>query len=346
MNQQSFVRMTGLAPVGAQLSRDNAARFQRSSLRAALWQIVNSFLPYALLWFAMVWALSVSYWLMLPLAILAAGFLARIFIIFHDCGHASFFRSRRANNVTGMVAGLLHLTPYRYWRWQHALHHGTAGDLDRRGDGDIWTMTVGEYLESSWRVRFAYRFVRNPVVLLVVAPLFVFVVHLRFSCSATPARERHSVWRTNAALLGVTLLMSAIIGFKAFALIQLTVTAFAGSLGLWLFYVQHQFKGAYWVRSRDWNFDAASLEGSSFYKLPKILQWFTGNIGFHHIHHLNPRIPNYRLARCHAADPYSRTIEPLTLRSSLKCLTFRLWDEQQKAFVGFRHLRLQAPPNS
>jgi acyl-lipid omega-6 desaturase (Delta-12 desaturase) len=207
-------------------------------------------------------------------------------------------------------------------------------------------MTVGEYLESSWRVRFAYRFVRNPVVLLVVAPLFVFVVHLRFSCSATPARERHSVWRTNAALLGVTLLMSAIIGFKAFALIQLTVTAFAGSLGLWLFYVQHQFKGAYWVRSRDWNFDAASLEGSSFYKLPKILQWFTGNIGFHHIHHLNPRIPNYRLARCHAADPYSRTIEPLTLRSSLKCLTFRLWDEQQKAFVGFRHLRLQAPPNS
>jgi acyl-lipid omega-6 desaturase (Delta-12 desaturase) len=321
--------------VGAALSRDNAARFQIPSLRAALWQLANTFLPYFLLWFAMVRALAISYWLVLPLAVLAAGFLTRIFIIFHDCGHASFFQSRRANNVTGVVAGLLNLTPYRHWRWQHALHHGTAGDLDRRGTGDMWTLTVHEYLASSRRVRFAYRLVRNPIVLFVVAPLYTFVIHHRFASSAAPARERNSVWKTNAALLGVTVLMSMVIGFRAFVLIELTISAIAGAVGLWLFYVQHQFDGAYWARSAAWNFDAAALEGSSFYKLPRILQWFTGNIGFHHIHHLNPRIPNYKLERCHEADPYYRTIKPLTLLSSLRSLTFRLWDERLQAYVGF-----------
>jgi acyl-lipid omega-6 desaturase (Delta-12 desaturase) len=326
-------------PFRAELSRDNAARFQRPSLSAAIWQITNSFLPYTLLWFAMVRALSVSFWLFLPLAILAAGFLTRIFIIFHDCGHASFFKSRRANNFTGVVAGLLNLTPYRHWRWQHALHHGTAGDLDRRGTGDMWTLTVREYLESSWSVRIAYRLVRNPLVLFFVAPLYAFVVHHRFPSSTAPARERHSVWKTNAGLLGLCVLMSMVIGFKAFVTIQLTISAFAGALGLWLFYVQHQFAGAYWVRTEEWNFDAAAFEGSSFYKLPKILQWFTGNIGFHHIHHLNPRIPNYKLERCHRADPYCGNIKPLTLLSSLKSLTFRLWDEQLQAFVGFTHLK-------
>jgi omega-6 fatty acid desaturase (delta-12 desaturase) len=317
-------------------SRDNAARFQLSSRRAALWQIANTFLPYFLLWFAMVRAISVSFWLVIPLAILAAGFLTRIFIIFHDCGHASFFRSRRANHFTGVVAGILNLTPYQHWRWQHALHHGTAGNLDRRGTGDMWTLTVQEYLASTWQVRLAYRLVRNPVALFVVAPLYTFVVHHRFASSAAPARERYSVWKTNAALLAAAALMSMIIGFKAFVLIQLTVSAIAGAGGLWLFYVQHQFQSAYWVRSAAWNFDAAALEGSSFYKLPKILQWFTGNIGFHHIHHLNPRIPNYKLERCHDADPYYRTIKPLTFIASLRSLTFRLWDEQLQAYVGFR----------
>jgi len=270
------------------------------------------------------------------LAILAAGFLARIFIIFHDCGHASFFKSKGANNVTGVVTGLLNLTPYRHWRWQHALHHGTAGDLDRRGSGDIWTLTVQEYLQSTrWR-RFAYRLARNPIVLFVIAPLYVFVVHHRFAVSAAPRRERQSVHRTNWALLGLTLVMSAAIGLRAFLLIQLTVSAFAGALGLWLFYVQHQFEGAYWVRSEQWNYTAAALQGSSFYKLPRILQWFTGNIGFHHIHHLSPRIPNYHLQRCHEADPFFKTIKPVTLLQSFKALKFRLWDEQHKVFVGFR----------
>jgi acyl-lipid omega-6 desaturase (Delta-12 desaturase) len=326
--------------IAPDLSKENVARFQAASLWRARWQVINSFVPYAVLWYAMDRALVLSYWLMLPIAILAAGFLARIFIIFHDCGHSSFFKSKRANNATGTIAGLLNLTPYLHWRWQHALHHGTAGDLDRRGSGDIWTLTVQEYLQSTrWR-RFAYRLARNPIVLFVIAPLFVFVVHHRFAVSSAPKRERQSVRRTNWALLGITLVMSAVIGLKALLLIQLTVSAVAGALGLWLFYVQHQFEGAYWARSDDWSYTAAALQGSSFYKLPRILQWFTGNIGFHHIHHLSPRIPNYHLQQCHEADPFFQTIKPVTLLGSLKCLSFRLWDEQRNAFVGFRHLRL------
>jgi omega-6 fatty acid desaturase (delta-12 desaturase) len=327
-------------PAAQEISKDNVTRFQTPSLRKARWQIVNSFVPYALLWVAMVYAVAISYWLMLPLAVLAAGFLARIFIIFHDCGHASFFKSKRANNVTGAIAGLLNLTPYRYWRWQHALHHGTAGDLDRRGSGDIWTLTVQEYIQSTrWR-RFAYRLARNPIVLFVIAPLYVFVVHHRFAAATAPRRERQSVRRTNWALLAIMLVMSALIGVKAFLLIQLTVSAFAGAAGLWLFYVQHQFEGSYWARSEDWDYTAAAIRGSSFYKLPRVLQWFTGNIGFHHIHHLSPRIPNYHLERCHDADPFFKTIKPVTLLASIKTLGFRLWDEQRNAFVGFPDVAL------
>jgi len=324
----------------AEVSKENVTRCQSASLGKARWQVINSFVPYVLLWVAMVYALAVSYWLMLPLAILAAGFLARIFIIFHDCGHGSFFKSKRANHVVGAIAGVMNLTPFRHWRWQHALHHGTAGDLDRRGSGDIWTLTVQEYLQSTrWR-RFAYRLARNPIVLFVIAPLYVFVVHHRFAVSGAPERERQSVRHTNWVLLAVTLVLSAAFGLKAFLLIELTVSAIAGAAGLWLFYVQHQFEGAYWARSEEWSYTTAALKGSSFYKLPRVLQWFTGNIGFHHIHHLNPRIPNYHLQRCHDADPFFKTIKPVTLLASLKTLTFRLWDEQRNAFVGFRDLRL------
>jgi acyl-lipid omega-6 desaturase (Delta-12 desaturase) len=327
-----------LSPVNAvsgELSKANVARFQVASSRKAQWQIFNSFAPYVVLWIAMVFALHVSYWLMLPFAILAAGFLARIFIIFHDCGHASFFKSKRANNVLGVLAGLLNLTPYRHWRWQHGLHHGTAGDLDRRGSGDIWTLTVQEYIQSTRGRRLAYRLARNPIVLFVIAPLYVFAVHHRFAVADAPKRERLSVRHTNWALLGITVAMSALIGLKDFLLIQLTVSAFAGAAGLWLFYVQHQFEGAYWARTGDWDYTAAALKGSSFYKLPKVLQWFTGNIGFHHIHHLSPRIPNYYLERCHDADPFFDAIKPVTLWASLKTLRFRLWDEQKNSFVGF-----------
>jgi acyl-lipid omega-6 desaturase (Delta-12 desaturase) len=313
-----------------------ATAFQKSSAAKARWQLVNSFVPYLALWYAMIRALSISYWLMLPLAILAAGFLARIFIIFHDCGHSSFFGSRRANNVTGAVAGFLNLTPYRHWRWQHALHHGSSGNLDKRGSGDIWTLTVSEYRAASFSKRLAYRLARNPLLLFVIAPLYVFVIHHRFSSSAAPQRERLSVRRTNVALIAATVAMSGLIGLKPFLQIQLTVSAVAGALGVWLFYVQHQFEGAYWARSTDWDYTRAALQGSSFCKLPRVLQWFTGNIGYHHVHHMSPRIPNYFLQKCHESQPRFREIRPVTLLTSLKSLTFRLWDEQSKMYVGYR----------
>ena len=325
------------------------AKYQKPSTGRALWQMVNTLGPYALLWYLMYRSLAVSYWLTLPLAILAGVFLVRVFIIHHDCGHGSFFKSRRANDVVGFITGLLTFTPYYHWRWEHAMHHATAGDLDRRGTGDVWTLTVQEYLESSRWKRFAYRLARNPIVLFVIAPLFLFLVRHRFPSAGANERERHSVYWLNLAILGMAAGLSWIFGLKAYLLIQLTGMAVAGSVGVWLFYVQHQFDGVYWARRDEWDYTAAALQGSSFYKLPRILQWFSGNIGYHHIHHLSSRIPNYNLERCHRAHPLFQSVKPVTLFSSFKSLTFRLWDEQRRKLVGYRHLRevrkQQRPPD-
>ncbi len=239
------------------------------------------------------------------LAILAGGFLVRIFIIFHDCGHGSFFQSRRANDILGFVTGVLTFTPYYHWRWQHALHHASSGDLDRRGMGDVWTLTLREYLEASRWKRFAYRVARNPLVLFTLGPLFLLMVH-RFCSPNAGRRERNSVHLTNLALLAVAIGLSLLFGVKAYLLLQLGVLLAAGIAGVWLFYVQHQFEGVYWERSQEWDYATAALQGSSFYKLPKVLQWFSGNIGFHHIHHLSPRIPNYHLEKCTTPSRYSR----------------------------------------
>jgi omega-6 fatty acid desaturase (delta-12 desaturase) len=313
-------------------------RYQRPSTGRALWQIVNTFGPYGLIWYGMYWSLAVSWWLTIPLAVLAAAFLVRIFIIFHDCGHGSYFKSRRANNIVGFIAGLMTFTPYYHWRWEHAIHHGTAGQLDKRGTGDVWTMTVQEYLEASRWKRFAYRLARNPFVLFVLAPLVMFVVLQRIPSPQASARERESVWWMNLAILCLIIGLSWIFGVVPYLLIQLTVTMIAGAAGVWLFYVQHQFEDAYWERGDNWDYAAAALKGSSFYKLPGILQWFSGNIGFHHIHHLSPRIPNYNLQRCHEADPLFQQVKPLTLFSSMKSLAFRLWDERAKKLVGYRRM--------
>jgi omega-6 fatty acid desaturase (delta-12 desaturase) len=315
------------------------ARYQKPSLRRSVWQILNTFIPYAALWYLMYLSLAVSWWLTLPLGVLAGAFLIRVFIIFHDCGHGSFFKSALANHIVGAVAGVLTFTPFYHWRWEHAIHHASAGHLDRRGTGDIWTLTVREYLEASRWKRFAYRLARNPFVLFVLAPLFLFLVMQRVPSLKAPARERYSVYWTNLAvgLLAVGLIW--VFGWKAYVIIQLTVLMTAASVGLWLFYVQHQFEGVYWERGEDWDFIQAALKGSSFYKLPRVLQWFSGNIGFHHIHHLSPRIPNYQLEECHRAEPLFQTVKPVTLLSSLKSFTFRLWDEQQHRLVGYRHLR-------
>lgn len=315
------------------------ARYQKPSVGRGLWQVVNTLIPYAALWFLMYLSATVSWWLTVPLAILAGAFLVRVFIIFHDCGHGSFFKSQKVNHILGAVTGLLTFTPYFHWRWEHSVHHSSAGDLDRRGTGDVWTLTVQEYLESSRWKRFAYRLARNPVVLFVIAPLFLFLIKYRFIAAKAGARERRSVYWTNLAVVAMIVGLSCIFGFKAYLLIQLIVLAVAGSVGVWLFYVQHQFDGVYWERGDQWDYTTAALQGSSFYKLPKILQWFSGNIGFHHIHHLSPRIPNYNLERCHKAEPFFQSVKAVTLFSSFKSFTFRLWDEQRRKLVGYRHLK-------
>lgn len=315
------------------------AKYQEPSIWRSTWQIMNSLVPYAVLWYLIYLSLSVSYWLTVPLVLLAGGFLVRIFIIFHDCGHGSFFKSRKANDFWGIITGVLTLTPYYLWRWEHAVHHASSGDLDRRGRGDVWTLTVREYLEASRWKRFAYRLARNPIILFVLAPMYLFLIHQRFPTRGTAARERRSVHWTNLAILGMAMGMCMVFGWKEYVIIQLAVVMIAGSAGVWLFYVQHQFEGVYWERREDWDYTAAALQGSSFYKLPRVLQWFSGNIGFHHIHHLSPRIPNYNLERCHKAEPLFNEVPAVTLFSSFKSFTFRLWDEQRRKLVGYGHLR-------
>ncbi len=312
---------------------------QQPSTPRAVWQLVNTLVPYALLWYLMYRTLEVSLWLTIPLAVLAGAFLVRVFIIFHDCGHGSYFRARRANDIVGFLAGVLTFTPYYHWRWEHAIHHGTAGHLDKRGTGDVWTMTVQEYIEATRWKKFSYRFVRNPFVLFVIAPVFIFIFRQRFASSTASPRERHSVWWMNFALLCYAGTMSWIFGIWPYVFIQTVAWMVAGATGIWLFYVQHQFEDAYWERGSEWDYTAAALQGSSYYKLPRILQWLSGNIGFHHIHHLSPRIPNYNLQRCHEADPVFQSVPAITLRSSLASLKFRLWDEAGRKLVGFKRMR-------
>jgi acyl-lipid omega-6 desaturase (Delta-12 desaturase) len=319
--------------------KEIVARYQKSSVRRAVWQIVNTLVPYAALWYLMYLSLAVSYWLVVPLAVLAGAFVVRVFIISHDCGHGSFFKSRTANDILGFITGVLTFTPYHHWRWEHSIHHSSSGDLDRRGTGDVWTLTVQEYLEASRWKKFSYRLARNPIVLFVLAPLFLFLIMQRFPKLKAPLRERLSVYWTNLALLAIAGGLSWAFGFKAYLIIQLTVLMVAGTAGVWLFYVQHQFEGVYWERSGEWDYATAALKGSSFYKLPKVLQWFSGNIGFHHIHHLSPRIPNYHLEKCHEAEPLFQTVKPITLLGSLKSFTFRLWDEQKHRLVGYGQLK-------
>lgn len=330
----------GSPPPSAPASwKGKVLEYQQPSLWRAVMQLVDTLGLYALLWYLTWRSLTVSYWLALGMAILAGGVLVRVFIIFHDCGHGSFFRSQRANDIVGFIAGVLTFTPYYHWRWEHAIHHASAGNLDKRGTGDVWTMTVQEYIAATRWTRFRYRLARNPFVLFLIAPLLLFIVLQRFPSRDANPRERHSVYWMDLAILVMVAGMSALIGFKAYLLVQLTVMAVASGAGIWMFYVQHQFEDVHWERGEEWDFTVAALRGSSYYKLPKILQWFTGNIGFHHIHHLSARIPNYNLERCHRELLLAQDVKPITLLSSLRSLSLRLWDEESKQLVGYREMR-------
>jgi omega-6 fatty acid desaturase (delta-12 desaturase) len=313
--------------------------YTKPNLSKSVWQIINSFGGLFLSIVLMYLSLSIGYWLSLLLAFPAAGFLVRIFIIQHDCGHGAFFKSRRANHAVGIVCSLFTLVSYQYWLKGHAVHHATHAELEERGIGDVWTLTVDEYLKAAWWKRIAYRVFRHPLFLFGVAPTINFVILGRLPLSVQRSwhtGERASVWWTNLMLLGWFTAAIALFGYKTVLLIQLPITIIASAAGTWLFYVQHQFEHTYWEHSPQWEYSLAALEGSSYYKLPRVLQWFTGNIGFHHIHHLSPRIPNYNLEACHKENPLFQHAAVLTIKTSLKTAWLALWDEHRHRLVTFR----------
>lgn len=313
------------------------ARYAKPNLARSLWQLINTLIPYFILWALMIRSLQVSYWITLALAFPTAGFLMRTFIIFHDCGHGSFFKSQKANEFVGRITAFLHFTPYYRWKHDHAVHHATAGDLDRRGTGDLYTMTVREYLAASWWQKTIYRVTRHPLVMLGISPLIVFLIVHRIP-PARGRREITSVWWTNVMLVVAIAIICWWIGWKTYVLVQLPILWISSTVGIWLFYIQHNFDPTYWEGHEAWQFVKAGLQGSSFYKLPPVLQWFTGNIGFHHIHHLSAKIPNYNLPKCYEENAIFQ-VKPLTIRASLKSLSLRLYDEERKIMVGWEGLR-------
>jgi len=316
------------------------SNYKYPEISRSIWQLINTFIPYVLLWVAMYYSLSVSYWLTLLLTIPAAGFLIRLFIIFHDCGHGSFFKSKRANDTIGILIGVLAFTPYYHWHHAHMIHHRTAGNLDKRGTGDVWTLTVEEYEKLSRRRKRAYRIYRHPLVMFGVGAALMFFFSNRFTRKHFEQKERMSVYLTNLGLVIFTIGMSYLIGFKAFLMIQLPIMYFAATTGVYLFYVQHQFPEVQWVRDDAWDYKRIALEGSSFLKLPRVLQFFSGNIGFHHIHHLSSKIPNYKLEKCHKENELFRDIKPVTFAQSFRCLKLRLWNEEKQRLVSFKEVRL------
>ena len=312
-------------------------KYKHPDLRRSCWQIVTSFVPFFSLLVAMYFSYFVSIWLLLLLAIPAAGFLVRIFIIQHDCGHRAFFRSRQANDVLGSLCGVLTLTPYQFWRRTHARHHVSSGNLDHRGYGDVMTLTVNEYRGRSKWGRFCYRVYRNPLFMFGFGASFMFLIQQRFTGGVPRswARERMSVYGTNLAIVLILVAATYSIGLQVFLTITLPVVMLSAASGSWLFFVQHQYEDAYWEQGSDWDFTSSALEGSSYYELPSVLQWFTGNIGFHHIHHLNSRIPNYHLPTCYEAEAEFRKATTFGIRESFKCISFKLWDEDRQRMVGF-----------
>ncbi len=315
------------------------APYARPDLRRSTIDLLTSVAPYLALQVAMYYALSVSIYLTLALGVLAAGFLVRTFIVFHDCGHGSFMPSKRANVWIGTALGVLVYAPFERWRHDHAVHHATAGDLDRRGQGDVQTLTVAEYDARGWRGRLGYRVFRNPLVMFGVGPIVGMVVGPRFPAKNARPRLRRSVHITNIALAVLASGACLLIGWRAFLIIQGPTALLAGSVGIWLFYVQHQFEDTYWERKGDWTYAEAALRGSSYLRLPKVLQFFSGNIGLHHVHHLCARIPNYNLQAAHDSTNVFDSVPVITLRDGLRATRLKLWDEDHNSLVTFAEAR-------
>jgi acyl-lipid omega-6 desaturase (Delta-12 desaturase) len=319
--------------------RDAVAPYAQPGLARSLLGIATSVAPYLVLSVLMYLALDVSYLLVLILAVPTAGFLVRTFIVFHDCTHGSFFRSRGANVWLGTICGLLVFAPFQRWRHEHAVHHASAGDLDRRGVGDVFTLTVTEYEALPWRRRLGYRLFRNPLVMFGIGPIYAMILGPRWVSRSSRKRIRRSVIGTDLALAALIGTLCWLVGWRDYLLVQMPTALLAGSVGVWLFYVQHQFEDTYWQSSEGWRYADAALRGSSYLKLPRALQFFTGNIGLHHVHHLSTRIPNYNLQRAHDENPIFHDVPTLSLWDGLRAVRLKLWDEAGGRMVTFAEAR-------
>jgi omega-6 fatty acid desaturase (delta-12 desaturase) len=314
------------------------ARYQGSDVAHSVFQVITTLVPLAVVFVVMYWSLGVSYWLTLLLSIPAAGLLVRTFIIMHDCTHNSFLPSRRWNDIIGYVTGVLTLTPFDQWRRDHALHHASSGDLDRRGHGDINTLTVREYLARDKWGRFKYRAFRHPFTLFGLGPLHL-MINQRFRVAgsvATKDKQARGVWTTNFGIAVMIGVFGYFFGFKEVLMIYLPSIYLAAALGIWLFYVQHQFEDAYWEPHEDWDYVTSAIAGSSYFKMNPVLQWFTGSIGLHHVHHLGPKIPNYRLQAAHDENPLFHDVTVITVMSTFRLIGLTLWDEDSKQLVRFK----------
>jgi omega-6 fatty acid desaturase (delta-12 desaturase) len=319
--------------------RKSVKPYEASSAKSGIKQIINTIPPFFLLWFLAYQSLAVSFWISLCFSILAAGFIVRIFIIFHDCTHQSFFNSHKANKILGTITGILTHFAFEKWKRNHSIHHATSGNLDKRGIGDIWVMTVEEYIAaSSWK-RLIYRLYRHPIILFGLGPLFLFLIDNRFNRRGARRKERLNTYFINVSLVVIYAILVWAIGWQALLMVQLPILIVSGALGIWLFYVQHQFEDTYFENEAEWDYVKSAIEGSSYYKLPKLIQWLTGSIGFHHVHHLSPRVPNYNLEKAHDSTPPLQKATTITLLTSLKSIRFRLYDEKNKTFLSFKELK-------
>lgn len=327
-----------------QLHKD-VAPYAKSDHRKSVVQLLNTIPPVFVLWYLAHKILPYSILLAVALSIVASGFIVRTFIIFHDCTHGSFFKQKKLNDLVGTVTGVLTLFPYEKWKREHAIHHATSSNLDKRGVGDIWVMTIDEYVAASKMQRLAYRFYRNPLVMFGLGPLYLVLISSRMNRKDARKKERVNTYTTNVAIVIFYALMIWLVGWQAFLIVQGTTMFVAALLGIWLFYIQHTFEDSYFEEESEWDYVKAAVEGSSYYKLPKLLQWLTGNIGFHHVHHLAPRVPNYRLAEAHNETPPLHQATTITLKTSLQSLRYRLYDPEHKTFVTYKDIKhlLQLP---
>lgn len=310
--------------------------FANANHRKSTMQLLNTISPLLVTWVLAYLSMSVSIWLAAGLAVVASGFIVRTFIIFHDCTHGSFYQSKKKNNLLGTITGIITLFPYEKWKREHAIHHASSSNLDKRGVGDIWVMTVKEYEEASTWQKFTYRMYRNPIVMFGLGPLYLMLIANRTNRKDAKKKEKNNTYLINIVLIIMFAALIVMLGWQAFLIVHGISLYLAAALGIWLFYIQHTFEDSYFEEESEWNYVKAAVDGSSYYQLPKVLQWLSGNIGYHHVHHLAPRVPNYHLEEAHESTPPLQYATTITMKTSLDSLRYRLYDPEQKAFITFR----------